>query len=337
MQQVYQGTEAVVRHFSGIIRPVPSSLKSSCKAVDMIVLSPDSVNEMYAQHLDWYPPIVNPPSPPVRINALAEIMTQFDLILLDSYGVLCRGSSAIAGAPEAIQLLRQNNIPFCVVSNDTLTNRTVAAAKYQPRGFDFTNDEVVTSLDITEQYLTTLTHRDNIGVIAPLEHPSNPLLDGIVRLNGCNGEIPGGVDTLLFLTGAGWTNKMQENLVNSANGRQFQLLLGNPDIGAPHDDHITATPGYFLVDLVEQTAQKARPVLFGKPDRSIFQAAIAPYQITNPSRVLMVGDTLYTDILGGNAMGFQTLLLQCGIYQHENVDNIIAHSGISPTYIAPSL
>ena len=51
----------------------------------------------------------------------------------------------------------------------------------------------------------------------------------------------------------------------------------------------------------------------------------------------MVGDTLYTDILGGNAMGFKTLLLQCGIYQHENIDRIIACSGISPTYIAPSL
>ena len=303
----------------------------------MIVLSPDSVNEMYAQHLDWYPAIVNPPSPPVQISALAEIMTQFDLVLLDSFGVLCRGSTAIDGAPEAIQLLRQNTIPFCVVSNDTLTNRTVAAAKYQPRGFNFTADEVVTSLDITERYLSTLTRRDNIGVIAPMEHPSDHLIDGMVRLNGCNGEIPADVDTLLFLTGAGWTSKMQENLVDSANGRQFQLVVGNPDIGAPHGDHITATPGYFLADLVEQTAQKARPVLFGKPDRAIFQAAIAPHQITDPSRVLMVGDTLYTDILGGNAMGFKTLLLQCGIYQHENIDRIIARSGISPTYIAPSL
>lgn len=303
----------------------------------MIVLSPDSVNKMYAQHLDWYPAITNPPSPPVRISTLADIMSQFDLILLDSYGVLCRGSSAIAGATEAIQLLRQSSIPFCVVSNDTLTNRKVAAAKYHPRGFDFSADEVITSLDITEHYLGTLTRKDNIGVIAPLEHPSDHLLKGMSRLNSCNGEIPATVDTLLFLTGAGWTNKMQENLVSSARGRQFQLLIGNPDIGAPHGDHITATPGYFLADLVEQTHQQARPVLFGKPDRTIFQAAIAPHQITDPSRVLMVGDTLYTDILGGNAMGFQTLLLQCGIYLHENIDNVIAQAGISPTYIAPGL
>lgn len=303
----------------------------------MIVLSPDSLNDIYARHLDWYPAITNPQSPPEFINGVADIMEQFDLILLDSYGVLCRGSTPIEGAVEAIQQLRKHHIPLCVVSNDTLTNHAVAAAKYHTRGFDFTGDEVLTSLDITERYLTTLTNQGTMAVIAPLEHPSNHLLEGTVRLNGCNGEIPDKVDTLLFLTGAGWTAKMQENLVDSANGRQFELAVGNPDIGAPHGDHITATPGYFLADLVEQTAQRAKPTLFGKPDRSIFAMAIAPHQITDPSRVLMVGDTLYTDILGGNAMGFKTLLLQCGVYQHKDIMTVIAHTGISPHYVAPAL
>ncbi|KEI70584.1 HAD-IIA family hydrolase [Endozoicomonas elysicola] len=303
----------------------------------MIVLSPDSLNEIYARHLDWYPAIANPQSPPEFVDGLKDIMKQFDLILLDSYGVLCRGSTPIDGAAEAIQQLRESNIPFCVVSNDTLTNHSVAAEKYQARGFDFSGDEVLTSLDITEQYLNTLTNKGNIGVIAPLEHPSNHLLEGMIRLNGCNGEIPGEVDTLLFLTGAGWTAKMQENLANSANGRQFNLVVGNPDIGAPHGDHVTATPGYFLADLVEQTAQKAKPILFGKPDSSIFSMVIKQHQITDPSRVLMVGDTLYTDILGGNAMGFKTLLLQCGVYQNEDIMKVIADTGISPHYIAPSL
>ncbi len=303
----------------------------------MIVLSPDFLNEIYARHPDWYPAIATTRPAPEFIAGLADIMDQFDLILLDSYGVLCRGSTPIEGAVEAIKQLRANKIPFCVVSNDTLTNRSLAAEKYQSRGFDFTADEVLTSLDITEQYLKGLTDRGRIAVIAPMEHPSNHLLEGMVRLNGCNGEIPEGIDTLLFLTGAGWTAKMQENMVNTANGRQFELLVGNPDIGAPHGDHVTATPGYFIADLVEQTIQKAKPTLFGKPDPAIFSMAIEQHQITDPSRVLMVGDTLYTDILGGNAMGFKTLLLQCGVYQDEDIMAVIASTGISPHYVAPGL
>lgn len=303
----------------------------------MTALSPDSLNEIYARHPDWYPAIANPQSAPEHINGLADIMRQFDLILLDSYGVLCRGNTPIEGAVQAIQKLRENNIPICVVSNDTLTNRSVATKRYQTRGFDFTANEVLTSLDITEQYLSTLTKRDHIAVIAHLEHPSNHLLEGMVRLNGCNGRIPEGVDTLLFLTGAGWTANMQENMVKTVNGRQFKLIVGNPDIGAPNGDHITATPGYFLADLVEQTMQRSKPILFGKPDPSIFSMVLEQHQITVPSRVLMVGDTLYTDILGGNAMGFKTLLLQCGVYQNKDLMEVISDTGIRPHYIAPHL
>ena len=51
----------------------------------------------------------------------------------------------------------------------------------------------------------------------------------------------------------------------------------------------------------------------------------------------MVGDTLYIDILGGNAMGFKTLLLQRGVYQNEDILEVISRAGINPHYIAPAL
>lgn len=303
----------------------------------MVVLSQETLNEVYARHMDWYPSVNNPQELPETVSGLEEIMGNFDLVLLDSYGVLCRGAAPIEGAAEAINKLRAHNIPFCVVSNDTMTNRSVAVEKYRKRGFDFQNHEVLTSLDITETWLKTVTDLERYGVIAPLEHPSNALLEKMVRLNNCNGVIPDNVDTLLFLTGAGWTAKMQENLVDSANGRQFRLVVGNPDIGSPNGDRITATPGYFLAILVEETAQQARPVLFGKPDTSIFKQALKPHTITEHSRVLMVGDTLYTDILGGNAMGFKTLLLECGIYQGKDIHREINRAGIRPHFIAPQL
>ena len=303
----------------------------------MVELTPEILNQIYANHLDWYPAIDNPENGATFINGLADILDQFDLILLDSYGVLCRGITPVEGAFDAIALLRQNNKAFCVVSNDTMTNKAVVAEKYQKRGFDFNASEVLTSLDITDAFLRTVTEPEHYGVIAPPGHPSNDRLAGMVRLNGCNGEIPEQVDTLLFLTGAGWTAKMQESLVKSGQGRQFQLLIGNPDIGAPNGQHIVATPGYFLADFVERTGQTARPMLFGKPDSSIFMEALKTGAEVAPSRVLMVGDTLYTDILGGNAMGFKTLLLQCGVYQGRDIAEEIGKAGITPDFVAPNL
>ena len=55
------------------------------------------------------------------------------------------------------------------------------------------------------------------------------------------------------------------------------------------------------------------------------------------SGVLMVGDTLYTDVLGGAAMGFSTLLLESGIYKSVGVESAVAEAGIVPDFVAPHL
>ncbi len=303
----------------------------------MVELTPDLLNQIYARHLDWYPAIKNPETPPVHINGVGDVLDQFDLVLLDSYGVLCRGPKPIKGAVEAIKLMRNRQKKFCVVSNDTMTRRAIAAEKYQQRGFDFSAQEVLTSLDMTDVFLESVKNPENYGVIAPLEHPSNHLMQGMVRLNGCNGLIPEQVDNLLFLTGAGWTTEMQSNLVSSGNRKQFQLLVGNPDIGAPNGDKIVATPGYYLANFAEQTQQSNKPELFGKPALNIFQRAMTEHGVTDPERVLMVGDTLYTDILGGNAIGCKTLLLTCGVYLGLDIEEQISQAKISPDYIAKSL
>ena len=307
----------------------------------MIEINLSILNQCYARRMGWYPSVAEQQSEPSRISGLEEILDQFDLVMLDSYGVLCRGQVPIEGALDAIALMRRENKAFSVVSNDTMTNRAVAADKYGQRGFDFSGEEVVTSLDITEQWLQTIDDPSRWGVIGPVPHPSDALLKGMVRLNETGGVIPEQVDSLLFMAGTGWTAENQTALEHSAQGRQFQLAAGNPDMGAPYmiDGviHIGATPGYFLDQLVENTGQTATPMLFGKPGLSIFQSVAQRHGVTDPSRVLMVGDTLYTDILGGNAMGFKTLLLECGVYRGQNVADEISAAGIVPDFIAPHL
>ena len=307
----------------------------------MIEISLSILNQCYTRRMGWYPAVKKTEQQPQRINGIAEILDQFDLIMLDSYGVLCRGPVAIEGAVDAIAMMRERHKSFCVVSNDTMTNQSVAAEKYGKRGFDFSNQEVVTSLDMTEQWLKTINTPEKWAVIAPFPHPSDELLQGMVRLNETNGVIPEQVENILFMVGTGWTSEMQDNLVHSGQGRQFNMVVGNPDMGAPYmidgKIHIGATPGYFIDNFVERTGQQGQPTLYGKPGSTIFQTVANRYGITDPSKVLMVGDTLYTDILGGNAMGFKTLLLECGIYQGRDVMEEISSAGIAPDFIAPHL
>ena len=51
----------------------------------------------------------------------------------------------------------------------------------------------------------------------------------------------------------------------------------------------------------------------------------------------MVGDTLSTDILGGNKFGLKTLLVLSGNTRSDKADLWINSSGIIPDYICDSI
>ena len=53
--------------------------------------------------------------------------------------------------------------------------------------------------------------------------------------------------------------------------------------------------------------------------------------------ILMVGDTLQTDILGGNKFGIDTCLVLSGNTLAKNVDVAITASGIIPNHLCESV
>lgn len=63
---------------------------------------------------------------------------------------------------------------------------------------------------------------------------------------------------------------------------------------------------------------------FQKPDRGIFDYAFSKLQITDKSKVLIVGDSLTSDIQGGINYGIDT----CWFNPHQKEN----HMGIKPTY-----
>ncbi len=65
--------------------------------------------------------------------------------------------------------------------------------------------------------------------------------------------------------------------------------------------------------------------------------AVEKFPDIAPENILMVGDTLHTDILGGNNLGFKTLLVESGVYTGLNTDKLIQESNITPDYICEAL
>jgi len=94
-----------------------------------------------------------------------------------------------------------------------------------------------------------------------------------------------------------------------------------------------------IADLLEPLSQKTF-IRFGKPDSQIFNFAFThanTIKAFTKKEILMVGDTLKTDIIGGNKFGIDTCLVLSGNVQSKNAELLIASTGIIPDFICASV
>lgn len=99
---------------------------------------------------------------------------------------------------------------------------------------------------------------------------------------------------------------------------------------------LTLEPGYFAHLLMERSG--IQPEFFGKPCQPAFDEVLGKLGDTDPGTILVVGDTLHTDIPSGQAAGMKTLLITGeGSLQGMDIRDCIARSGIAPDYTAPAI
>ena len=87
-----------------------------------------------------------PSSEPVA--DVAAVADRFDAFVLDAFGVLNVGETAVPGAVARIAQLRAAGKRLVVLTNGATQSRAEALAKYRKLGFDFTAEEVVASRDL---------------------------------------------------------------------------------------------------------------------------------------------------------------------------------------------
>jgi len=271
-----------------------------------------------------------------RRTSLADIADLYDVFFLDGFGVLNRGDTAVPGAVERIAALRAAGKQVIVVTNAAGYPKRLVMERYRRLGFDFVEDEVVSGRDALTAHLAAQPPR-RWGMMVSQRFRGDRELE---RFNAvfltddplAYAEVAG----FLLLGSAEWTEHRQALLESAVAGHTRPVLVGNPDIVAPCESGFSQEPGYYAHRLADATG--IAPEFFGKPFPAIFKRALARVTPASPDRVVMVGDTLQTDILGGAAMGFDTVLVEDhGTLAGENVVAACASSGIRPTYIIPSI
>ena len=136
--------------------------------------------------------------------------------------------------------------------------------------------------------------------------------------------------------------RQYDNYLNQALKLQLPIICVNPDKIAVEGDSIRYCSG----TLAEQYEQMGGTVYYyGKPYANVFDVVFSRVKakgVLDKKRMLMIGDTLETDILGANRAGIDSALVQTGnvgrlLVSGKSMEQIIQVDGIVPNWIIPSL
>jgi len=221
--------------------------------------------------------------------------------LIDMDGVLYRGSELIAGADHFIHQLRQRNIPFRLLTNNSQRTRRDVAAKVARMGIEVDDEHIFTSAIATARFLAQQKPGGTAFVIGE---------GGLLTALNHNGYAVVDHDPDYVVVGEGRTFNLE--LVEAAVRMIMdgaKLIATNLDPNCPTQNGLRPGCGAMVAMLELATGVKAFSV--GKPSPVMMRAARKELGLATDETII-IGDTMETDILGGVQLGFHTVLVLSG-------------------------
>ncbi|SIS97028.1 HAD-superfamily class IIA hydrolase, TIGR01459 [Roseivivax lentus] len=265
------------------------------------------------------------------VDTLDDLADRFDVFLLDAFGVLNIGEAAIPGVVDRIAGLQAMGKRCIVVTNAAGYPHAMLMARYEKLGYSFAPEDVISSRKTLLAALREAPSR-HWGMMATKRFGTEDLEGLDVTFLGEDPADYDAADAFLLLGSAEWTDARQSLLEHALRARPRPVWVGNPDIVAPREQGFSIEPGHFAHRLAE--ASGVAPEFFGKPFGNIYDLAFARLGAVDRSRILMVGDSLHTDVLGAHTAGIASALVtEHGFFAASDAKSALQAAGISPDFL----
>ena len=266
-------------------------------------------------------------------TTIDELIERYSALLFDAYGVLSYSVGALPGAVELIDMLNRIGKPYYVLTNDASALPESRAAKYRAVGLNVDAERIITSGSLLTGYFAEHGMRGAKCVVLGTDDSA----EYARRAGGVIVAPSDGFDALIVGDQAGFPFVEGVNAVLTALFRMIdagetpRLILPNPDLVYPDDDGFGMASG--SVALIMESALRQRYphradltfARLGKPNGAIFAEAL---RRTGTRDMVMLGDTLATDIRGANAFGIDSALVAGGVTPADG----LARASDKPTY-----
>jgi len=278
----------------------------------------------------------------IKISSFANVIKHYDAIFFDAFGVLKNYNGLIEGVAETIYGLHDNHKQLFILTNDSSRSPFELAKKYQQQGINlFTEENVVSSGMLAREYLQLKIKKGTIAYLGTknsayyVENLGLPTLPISEVLPEKFSDISALV--LLDEEGFNWEKDLSKT-INLLRHKNIPVVVANTDRTYPVSKNEINIAIGGIANMLEDIVGK-RFIRFGKPDVPLFIYAydkLSKIKDIPKNKVLMVGDTLHTDILGGNKFGIHTALVLSGNTQPDQYNYIINSSGIIPDHVCQS-
>jgi HAD superfamily hydrolase (TIGR01450 family) len=279
----------------------------------------------------------------MRIKSFRSIVKNYKAVFFDAFGVLKNHQGLIPGIIKTFEYLDSKGIKYYILTNDSSRSPEMLAQWYQDRGVQqVTADKILSSGMVAMEYFKLKVSNGNAVAYLGTENSAHYIETAgltTVAVKDIDLNNIDHIDSFAFLDDEGfnWNDDINK-AINLLRKKNMTVIVANTDINYPVNQNDVSVAIGSLADMVERIIGKSF-IRFGKPDAQMFllayERALQDIDVKR-NEILMVGDTLHTDIMGGNKFGLDTVLVLSGNTLPDMAQIRISSSGIIPTFICES-
>jgi HAD superfamily hydrolase (TIGR01459 family) len=249
---------------------------------------------------------------PLLIDHFAALACDYDAVLCDVWGVIHNGAAAFAEACAALEEFRRRDGTVVLISNAPRPSAGVIRMLDRLGVARSAYDRIVTSGDVTREVVARrggcvyhLGPERDRPIFADLDVHFAPIDSADYAV--CTGLFDDETET----------PESYRRVFERMKARHLLMLCANPDLVVERGERLVYCAGA----LAESYGAIGGEVLYaGKPHRPIYDRALAAVTAARPTpaaRVLAIGDSVRTDLIGASALGLDCLFIAGGIHAEE--------------------
>ncbi|MBW0275779.1 HAD family hydrolase [Nocardia sp. MH4] len=229
--------------------------------------------------------------------------------LTDMDGVLVHEDQLIPGADEFLTELRDNEIPFLVLTNNSIRTPRDLQARLRQTGLDIPEESIWTSALATATFLDDQRPNGTAYVVGE---------SGLTTALHEIGYVLTDVDPDYVVLGETRTYSFEAittaiRLID----RGARFIATNPDATGPSRDGVLPATGSVAALITHATGKD--PYYVGKPNPLMMRSALRRIDAHSQTTV-MIGDRMDTDVISGLEAGLRTILVTSGISTKHSVE-----------------